>query len=218
MTTMSEEEIECVICGEKVEYMEVGSSSSFGSSDLDTRPAEMTRSTIDYWVQKCPSCGYCAPNLSECRDNTLEIVKSSSYQNIINDSAMPEVAASFMALSYEDEHYEKFSDAAWNAIHAAWICDDEEDDHSAIRCRKHAVSLINRANGRRQKIANQDGASEAITIDLMRRSGLFKDALTLIAREKEYNGDETIHQIISYQKELVDKKDVGVYLITDALG
>ena len=66
MTTMHEEKVQCCVCGKKNNHEVVGSSYSHGSSDLDTRPPEMTRSTIYYSIQRCPSCGYSASDLSEC--------------------------------------------------------------------------------------------------------------------------------------------------------
>ena len=157
MTTMLPEEVECCICGEKSNHMSIGSTNSFGSTDLDTRPPEMKRSTIYHWIQRCPSCGYCSSDLSVCGDNTKEIVNSKEYQNIIGDSEISGMAGSFLALSYENEKQQKYSDSAWRAIHAAWICDDGNNLEASTRCRKKAVTLIEKANEQKQKIADQSG-------------------------------------------------------------
>ncbi len=217
MTTMFKEEVECCICGEKSDHMGIGSTNSFGSPDLDTRPPEMLRSTIYHWIQRCPSCGYCSSDLSKCEDKTKEIVNSIEYQNLIRDSEIPKLAASFLARSYEEEKQQKYVDSAWGAIHAAWICDDENNLESSVRCRKQAIILIEKANNQEQKIADQTGASEAITIDLMRRSGMFQEALELSDVVKAKDIEEIIKQIIKYQKELITKKDISVQTISEAL-
>jgi hypothetical protein len=41
----------------------VSTTNEIGSRDLDNRPAEMMRSTIQYWICRCPKCGYCAPDI-----------------------------------------------------------------------------------------------------------------------------------------------------------
>ncbi|MGV6852048.1 MAG: DUF2225 domain-containing protein [bacterium] len=217
MTTMYEEEVECCICGEKSNHMGIGSTNSFGSPDLDTRPPEMQRSTIYQWIQRCPSCGYCSPDLSECGDKTKEIVNSKEYQSLIGSQEIPEVAASFLALSYEKEKQQEYSDSAWRAIHAAWICDDENDLELSIKCRKQAVDLVEKANGLGQKIADQAGASEAITIDLMRRSGMFQEALKLCSIAKAADIEDIIKQVIQYEEQLISKEDMDTHTISEAL-
>ena len=217
MTTMFKEEVECCICGKKSNHMIIGSTNSFGSPDLDTRPPEMQRSTIYHWIQRCPFCGYCSSDLSECSANTKKIVNSEEYQNLIQNTDMPEVAASFLALSYEKEKQQKYSDSAWRAIHAAWICDDENHD-AAQKCRKKAISMIELAKANSQKIANQLGASEAITIDLMRRSKMFDEALQLSEYARKDNVEKVIKQIIEYQISLISNKDIASHTISEALG
>ncbi len=157
MTTMFKKEVECCVCGEKNSHTGIGSTNSFGSPDLDTRPPEMQRSTIYHWIQRCPSCGYCSSDLSKCSNNTKEIIKSVEYQNIVKNNVTPEVASSFLALSYEKEQSNQYSDSAWMAIHASWICDDENNSEVSTRCRKQAISLIEKANSQAQKIAVQKG-------------------------------------------------------------
>jgi hypothetical protein len=217
MTTMFEEEVECCICGEKSHHIDIGSSSSFGSPDLDTRPPEMQRSTIYHWIQRCPLCGYCSSDLSECYDNTKDIVYSKEYQIIIGSNLMPEMAASFLALSYEKKKQLEYSDSAWRAIHAAWICDDEEYGDASVICRKNAISLIETANVNSQKIADQFGEAEAITIDLMRRSRMFQEALQLSEHTRKKNIEEVIKKIIEFQIGLISKKDFSSHTISEAL-
>ena len=198
--------------------MGIGSTNSFGSPDLDTRPPEMQRSTIYHWIQRCPSCGYCSPDISECGEKTKEIVNSKEYQNIIESGEVPEVAASFLALSYEKEKQQEFSDSAWRAIHAAWICDDENNLEASAKCRKQAVNLIEKAKNHGQTIADQAGASEAITIDLMRRSGMHQEALELSATMKTENIEEIIMQVIMFEEALIAKADITAHTISEALG
>ncbi len=217
-TIMFEEEVECCICGEKSNHTGIGSTNSFGSPDLDTRPPEMQRSTIYHWIQRCPSCGYCSSDLSKCGENSKEVVNSKEYQDIVRDNEIPEIAASFLAQSYEEEKQKKYADSAWRAIHAAWICDDENNLESSVRCRKQAITLIKKANDQEQKIADQTGASEAINIDLMRRSGMYQEALELSEFVKAKDIEEIIRQVILYEEELIIKKDITAHTIAEALG
>ena len=217
MTTMQEIEVECCICRKTSTHMGIASTNSFGSPDLDTRPPEMQRSTIYYWIQRCPSCGYCSSDLSICSDNVREILESEEYQDIINDKSIPDEAVSFLALSYEKQRSHQYSDSAWRAIHAAWICDDNGNDEAARKCRKKALYLIQKGEDKSQKIADQEGASEAITIDLMRRAGLFEQAMEMVEKTKEIKMEAIISQVIRYEKELTNLKDVDSHRISDVV-
>ena len=218
MTTISEIELECCICAEKSNHMDIGSTSTFGTPDLDTRPPEMQRSTICHWIQRCPFCGYCSSDISESSGTAKEFVESKEYQSILKNKAIPQLASSFLAESYEKEQNSQYSDSAWRAIHAAWICDDEGNVEGSKSCRVQAISMIEQANLHSQQIANQDGASEAITIDLMRRAGLFQQALKLAENIKEKDIEGIIMQVVEYEVALIQSKDIDSHTISEAIG
>jgi hypothetical protein len=50
VTTIFEEEVTCAVCGSEQTVQEMGSTSSFGPMDLDTRPPPMQRGTMEMWV------------------------------------------------------------------------------------------------------------------------------------------------------------------------
>jgi len=216
---MTTAQFECCLCGGVSEQTVIKSTSSFGAPDLDTRPPELQRSTIYNWVQRCPSCGYCSSDLSKGSDDLSEIVQSKEYQSIIKNKEVSEIAGSFLAMSFQKEFMEKYADSAWSVIHAAWICDDEENCLKAKELRIKAINLIEKAKEHTQKLADQAGASEAITIDLMRRCGMFQEALDLAELIK--NGDdieEVILRVISYEISLIKLRDIDVHTVSEALG
>ena len=177
----------------------------------------MTRSTIYYSIQRCPSCGYCAPDLSECSGDVKVHVESNEYQEIIGNKAIPKVAASFLALSYEKQQTHQYSESAWAAIHAAWICDDKNKQKASKECRKKAISMIENANAYSQNIGDQAGATEALTIDIMRRAGMFEQALKLAEETKTKDIEEIILQIIAYEESLIESKDIDSHTVSEAL-
>ena len=218
LTTIFENKVMCCVCGEKSYQTDIGSSYSSGSPDIDTRPPEMERSSIEYWVHRCPSCGYCSSDISECDDNSKEVVDSKEYKDILSGSEMPELATLFLAASYHSEMQQKYSDAAWDVIGASWVCDDENNLDLSTKCRKKAIKLINKANNNNQKFIDQKGASELITADLMRRSGMFQEALDLLLSLKIEEFDEIIREVVKYEKNLIKKKDIDANLVSEALG
>ena len=54
----------------------MASASIFEPPDLDTRPEDLMRSSIDLWIQTCPHCGYCAPDISRLIPGAEEVHNS----------------------------------------------------------------------------------------------------------------------------------------------
>jgi len=217
MTTICENKPECFFCGTTSTHGGIMSTNTQGSSDLDTRPAEMQRSTITFWIQRCPSCGYCSPDISEGISENKKIIGSDEYQNIVNNQFIPELAATFLARSFEMKQVSNFSTAAWSAIHAAWICDDESNSSAARGSRLEAIRMIEKGNHESNFITDQPGASEAITIDLMRRAGKFDDALKLAHETLTNDIEAIIEDIINFEIQLIESGDIGARTVSEAL-
>ena len=82
MTTMEPQAIRCGVCGSESEQMIIGSTSSFGAMDLDTRPPPLKRFNLAQEIQQCPSCGYCATDLESGTPDLAEVVSSPAYRDV----------------------------------------------------------------------------------------------------------------------------------------
>jgi len=218
MTTLYVAKAKCAVCGTETEYTEIGSTNSFGSPDLDTRPPEMQRSTIFAWVQRCPECGYCAPDVTKATPRASSLVRSPEYARQLVDSTYPELANSFLCKALLDESSGDFAGAAWSQIHAAWACDDAERDGPAKTCRSNAAGMIRKALENGQQIAGQDGAETAIQIDLLRRAGRLNEARKLIQTQRPAITEDIILKILAFQETLIAGGDEARHTISEGLG
>lgn len=218
MTTIHETEKKCAVCGKISKHNDVLSTNAFGSPDLDTRPPQMMRSTINMWINTCPSCGYCAPDISEWIEKAPEIVRSDFYKRQLNDPEFPSIANAFLCFSLIQESAGDYAGAGWANIHAAWICDDAGYDAGAQKCRKKAVSLLEKAKEAGQKFGKQVGAEEALMTDLLRRSGQFELALKVCDDGLKKKPDKIISNILQFQKVLISKSDVACHTVAEAMG
>ncbi|MFT5453387.1 MAG: hypothetical protein ACI9N9_002894 [Enterobacterales bacterium] len=216
MTTINILNLECFFCGTISEHQDVGSTNCFGSCDLDTRPAEMERSTICYWIQRCPQCGYCAKDISEGVSHNKSIIQSAEYQKIVHKKSISKLASSFLAHSFEMKKVKDHSAAAWSAIHSAWVCDDRNSNASAKSSRLEAIRMIKMIDKDSNGISDQAGASEGITIDLMRRAEQFDEALALANKALSDDIEEMIKEVIRFEVQLIEKKDVSVHSASEA--
>ena len=219
MTTILPEPKKCALCGKTSEYMLISSTNTFGSPDLDTRPPEMQRSTIQWWVQTCPSCGYCSPDISEAHGGASETVRTPAYQTQLNDKRYPRLANAFLCFGLIQESAGKHVQAGWANIHAAWACDDAGSEIPAAESRKKALILLRKAKELGQAFAMQPGAEEAIIADLARRSGQLELAREACDRGLRATGLEaTVEAVLRFEAALTDRGDTGRHTIAEALG
>jgi hypothetical protein len=216
MTTYAEQEKTCFICGEINVYKAIASTNRFGHSDLDTRPPEMERSTIHCWIQRCPSCSYCAPDISNGPEIATKVVKSDAYLKQRDDSSYPELANKFLCWAIIKEAKGDTGGAGWTAVQAAWACDDADEESAANESRRRAVSLFEKARSNGSSFANGSGVQEAILADLLRRSGQFDKVETVCQTGLEEGPEAMVKIILHFQQSLARRKDADCYTIAEA--
>ncbi len=82
MTTLEDTEVTCAICAKKSKHTTVGSTNAFGAPDLDLRPPEMERSTMEFWLQECPSCGYVSYEIDEAHSEAKSAMETEEFKAI----------------------------------------------------------------------------------------------------------------------------------------
>jgi hypothetical protein len=102
VTTIIEEEVTCAVCGMKQTVQEMGSTSSFGAMDLDTRPPPLRRSTMHLWVHECGECGYVAPELGAAAEGAGRIVASADYRAELKSADRTQLANRMVCRSLLD--------------------------------------------------------------------------------------------------------------------
>ena len=198
MTTVFPQTVKCSVCGAENEIMVVGSTNAFGPTDLDTRPPEMKRSTMYYWVQECSACGYAATDLTDETGLDRSFFKTDDYLAYSGISFASDLAKLFyrqyLIMTAEKQHEEAF----FAAVHAAWSCDDAKDEANAALMREKAVKEA-------EQLLQSDDCDWKDTVrliraDLLRRTGRFDELL------EQYDSvefdEELLNNILAFEKEL----------------
>ena len=207
MTTLFPQTITCAACGRENQVMVIGSTNTMGPPDLDTRPAEMARSTMGHWLQECAHCGFLSRDLRRPHQGALEILASDAYKSQRHDPSTPEAANRFLCAAMLLEKTWATAGAFWNVMAAAWCGDDAGDAAAAGRCRLRAIDL---ALSSAEPISKQAGASELILADLYRRTGQFETCDEL-ARRPVDAADPFIVKLLALERALAAKKDAACH-------
>jgi len=217
MTTFFPEKIKCAVCGKTSEHVTITSTNTMGPPDLDLRPAEMRRSTMDMWVLRCPHCGYCAPSIDEETAGAAEFIKSQEYVKLSRDASYPELARDFLCCSLLEERAGKLVEAGWSALYAAWDCDDADSQDSAMECRRKAYELFRRAKEEGLKLMEDAGGEPALLADILRRCGRFEEAVELCEEGLRVETDDLVCRILEYEMKLAQSGDTGCHNLAEVL-
>ena len=223
MTTLASTSKKCFVCGTVSQFSALQSTNSFGYSDLDFRPAEMKRSTMPYWIQECPGCGYVSSDISRPVPfirYVRSLLQSDDYLNCGDIPFQTPLAQQFFRqfyLLFEEGR----KDAALNAIMAAaWCCDDSGEEDNAHKCRLLALELIP-ATITPDADADEDELRELnalalIRADLLRRTRQFDEVVQTYSGA-HFPADRAFDSMAEYEVELALLKDGSCHNIGEAL-
>ena len=164
--------VKCAVCGNESYHKFNGSTKTVNG----TFPDKIKSSTLSYWVQRCPHCGYCSPDLSELINGADEQIASEEYQAQLTNKKFPKLANSFLCAGLLHECAEEFDKAGWDCLHAALFCDDKENNEAAVYCRKRAYSMFIEAMDSGQKFEDSPSKERVLLVDIARRAGVFEPA------------------------------------------
>ena len=209
MTTIAKQTTRCFVCGTENEYCVVASTNSFGPSDLDTRPPEMQRSTMNYWVQTCPVCGYAATDVSDDTAVTRAFLETESYKTCDGIPFRSELAKAFYRHSLIQAADHRKEDAFFALLHTAWACDDKNDEACAVQMRNQAIAIANDL----LVCGNMEHKDtlRVMRADLLRRASRFDELLDQYAYA-DYQ-DELLNSILRFEKEMARKKNFSTFFI-----
>ena len=200
---------ECAVCGKVSQQAEIMSTNTLGSPDLDTRPSEMARSTLEYWVQECPHCGYVAGSLKEAFRCDKENLDDPELLNLLAKFSFSALARSFVKKAWISRKEADYVAAFWDYLHGAWVSDDMKDETGQIELRKMALQMM-------ENFSPQDMSDNlrVLRADLLRKTRQFER----LAQEYEnmrFEEDELLERIVRFQILLAQKEDVGTYTVED---
>ncbi len=195
----------CRVCKSVSEQSVLVSTSRFGVPDLDTRPPEMMRSSMIWWVQECPVCGYTASDISARTTVTKSFLKSERYVSCNGLNFKSGLGKMFFKAFLTYVHSRQWEKAFKAVLSAAWACDDDSDVANAVICRKYAIKCMGKLP--------TDDTLKIVKADLMRRAGLFSRVIS------EYEHfrceDKTLNQVASFEVEKSREKDARCYTLDD---
>ena len=212
MTTLAKRTVACGSCGRLSDQTVLNSTNAFGSPDLDLRPPEMQRSTMPFWLQRCPHCGYCAPELEKAPADPRVLV-SEPYRSALQRGDVPELAQRFLAYALTLSPSDPAA-AGQVLLRAAWVCDDARRHEQADECRRRAAEMFKQ----RKPFSGEEGVTiGAVLVDVLRRAGQFADAkseCSALLGAPEVSG--LLRDVLEYQQRLIEREDRRAHSVSES--
>jgi len=216
MTTVCMSDRNCYFCGATSKFPQGNlTMGSIGLRDLDGRPTHILRSAVYLWIQRCPACGYCAPEISEGDQIDVPVLQGDAYRNQLDDPAFPETANAFLCHTLVMVARKFWADAAWASVFAAWICDDNNFPESAMLCRRKAIVYFIASREASIDFAESPVHEELYLIDLHRRCGEFDGALERCDAAINLKPDDHLLDLLYLEKDLIEKRDTSIHTVAD---
>lgn len=203
-------EIVCSVCGTKSLHTVITKIQADGVPDMDLRPPEPHRSSMELWVMECPECGYCNGSLATHSDTERSYFDSREYKTLGGLKTENPIIARFVKKALICLKNRDYAEAAQSYLYGAWVGDDENNNEISEECRTEALSIIENSN-----LKNDDNFF-LLRADLLRRNRqfdkvaddygerFFKVPLMLLASQ--------------YQVKLAASKDCAVHKMSEIPG
>jgi hypothetical protein len=222
MTRIVPQKLTCTVCGAKSEQDVLCSLSESGSPDLDGRPSDIDHAAFDSWIQECPACGHCGPDLTKGYPSSPEVVRGPEYQARLHAEDAPRLVNRFLCAAMLDRAAGKGAAEANSLLLAAWAAEAAGSTALARDCRSACADILltRRELLHRWKATEPDwkGAHWAFLADVLRRSGRFDEALREVDGALGAGPSTIMTQVLRFQRAAITAGDAGRHTFADALG
>lgn len=163
----------CSVCGTKSEHTVITKTESNGVPDIDLRPSDPHRSSMEYWVMECPECRYCNGSLETPTEFDRSYLESREYKELGGIETENEIVSRFVRKALVNIKNRNYTEALQSYLYAAWVFDDEGNDEKAKECRNEALSIMENS-----KVSDGNESIYLLRADLLRRTGQFEKVIS----------------------------------------
>jgi hypothetical protein len=146
-------------------------------------------------------------------------VATSGYRAESGNKSRQPLANQFVCRSILDEAAGDLASAGWRRLHAAWVCDDRQQDAEARQLRLAAIELLERSRAQgKPAMQKMVGGDELLFCDLARRAGEFPRALEYCVAGIALDVQPFIRQLLELEQTLCVARDTTCHKVSEVDG
>ena len=216
MTLYDDKKEKCAVCRKESTFIVLTSTNSFGSPDLDLRPAGQERHSISFRLQECKYCGYVNTSIGKLKANSEKTMSEPAFIDIQNEDIKIQSFKKFFKASLFAENANELGQAAYYSLCSAWFSDDRNNVAYSDLGRTRALQLFQRQLAE-HNLSEEDALNVKIQmIDLSRRIADWQLAKKLANEVLDRTTNETIKTVASFQLSLIERRSTDVHTIEQA--
>jgi hypothetical protein len=216
MTTLDSELVPCSVCGMFSEQQVLTSTNRFGSPDLDLRPPEMERSTLCFWLQECPNCGFVSEDLEKAEKGVEEVMATEGFTSLHRGELAGTLIGRCLKRSLLDEELGNVAAAAEHILWAAWAADDAQNE-AAAEYRSKAADRFLTATSTLPNGSKETTTTRTRIIDILRRASRWNEAIgiakVLLTRD---DLDPIMRSVVQFELRLAQARDAARHTVEEA--
>ncbi len=199
----------CSVCGAESRHTIITKVQANGAPDMDLRPPEPHRSTMECWVMECPECGYCNGDLCIPLNADKDYIQSDEYKNLGGIKTENPLVTRFIRKALVCQKNKDYKEAVQSYLYGSWVCDDINDEVNALECRKKALDIMDENN-------IDDDNFILLRADILRRTGQFDKVINDYG--KKFFNVPLMLLASQYQVKLAKDKDSSVHRMSEIPG
>lgn len=218
MTTSMLVGVCCAVCRADSLQRVLSSISSMGPPDLDLRPNRPARWALQFQIQRCRRCGYCAESIGQRTRGARRAVESIVYRDVLENARMPELARQYFCAALVAEAAELRDRSSRLFLSAAWVCDDAGAAEQARICRDRAAEMLAKAI-EWGDVPSQSPVVRGVHADMLRRAGRYDEAVDVLDASGADSDDEEPSQaatVLAFIRELAVSGDDEPHSVAEA--
>ncbi|AKF85429.1 hypothetical protein MFUL124B02_12520 [Myxococcus fulvus 124B02] len=214
--------VTCAVCANESKHRPPRHSTSRELPELDGRPEGQAFSNLRLNLHVCPTCGYCAEDLSTAHPSADDVVRSEAYRALSNGLgraiAVRQVLRRVMLADATGDH----DDAVSARLLAAWVLEICEKAKPARQYFSEAADLMLAAPPPAHWEPSGDvdwkGWRGLQRVDVLRRANRHDEALREVARVREVRTSALVDRLLTFEEAAIAQGDTESRTVREGLG
>ena len=176
------------------------------------------RWALQFQIQRCPRCGYCAEQLGQRTRGARRVVSSPIYRDVLENARMPVLARSYFCAALVAEAAALRDASASHFLAAAWACDDAGATKQARICRDRAAEMLAAAI-EWGDVPSDNPVVHGVRADVLRRAGRYDEAVVALNAAGAIDADDEPNQaatVLAFIRELAEARDDRPHSVAEA--
>ncbi|MFY1824291.1 hypothetical protein ACN47A_00045 [Myxococcus fulvus] len=213
--------VTCALCANESPHSPAHHEPDIEAPDLDGRPSQREL-LLHHRLHTCPSCGYCAEDLSVAHPSADAVVRSEAYRAL--DGGQGRILGVHQALRRVmlADAAKDLDGAVASRLRAAWVMELHDRTKPAFRPLSEAADLLLAtpppAHWEPSGDVDWMGWRGLQRVDVLRRANRHEEALREVTRVREVRTSPLVERLLTFEEVAIARGDTEPRGVREGLG